>query len=200
MSAAHKFETARVPRPKGERVTLVALAIIFVALALLTLAAAIRERDAILPILGTLVFLGLAAAGLVTAIARPHKVELTEAGRAAKAADEKRQREREAEFFKRPYIRYPIGAIVLTGVAWIYMHSARAPAHGSPWIRDGLLTVATIFGLWQIREIAKWVLLIGGGWLAVDLVADADPKMSTPAAIIVGACIVAYAIFASRWR
>jgi hypothetical protein len=196
-------ETHTVERSRVVRLTEAMLGVALLVFAALMVLWAFRanSRDGVtLCIFGALTgFIG--ALGLARSRVQTEQ-KPTEAAQAAKAAEVEAAAQQQKEFFNRPYIRYPAGIAVLWIGWWLYQ-GLTSRGHGADWVLWGACAMWVGYGLWLTREVSKWVIGVAGivaaVWFAGQVLGDIG-KMPTSAAIIVGACIIAYAISATRKR
>ena len=101
------------------------------------------------------------------------------------------------EFHDRWYIRYPVGLAILGLIGWFWSAHAvmgRSDIQGlRPWIVESATWLAIAVAAWKMREVS--VLVLGAAfvwWLVGDM-----KTLSVPTAIVLGACIIAYAIYAT---
>ena len=99
------------------------------------------------------------------------------------------------------YFRYPVGLAVLAGVVWTvalpvtnWNYSLRAWGYGLG------LAFGLAYALLLFREVSKWVLGLSFAWWVVNGLQDGVNNLTVPGAIIVGAIIIAWAIYESRTR
>lgn len=138
-----------------------------------------------------LLYPAVLAAGSAILIWKSRKaveVALTPAAIAQKGSDEKAAEERSRQFWERWYVRYPaaVAASPVPGSCW----SQGSVNHS--WIHQIAAGVLVILGAWKAREVSLVALILGGLWLIFSWLRTAT--LSTPAAIIIGAVIIAMAI------
>ena len=122
----------------------------------------------------------------------------------AQAAKEKDRFDRQLEIermvgrvFNLWFIRYPAAVVLLIAVWWYVDSGALGD---DEWVIIILWSAAIGFALWWTREVSKWLLGIGLiVWLG-SCANDRVDTMSSSEAILIGAIIIAYAVYASGGR
>lgn len=116
--------------------------------------------------------------------------QLTPEAKAEDAARLKEQQRKDDEFWNLWYVRYPLAILI----CWVWYSQLLPDANGDSW-RDWVVLVGPlILAAWLAREVAGILIVLGLIWYGIDRISDAE--ISTPGAIIIGALIIAYAIYA----
>jgi hypothetical protein len=142
---------------------------------------------------------GIGAAGVIRSRFFPDREQLTPEGLRAQATDQAAADVRQAEIFNRWYVRYP-AAIAALGVLWWLIAEAGRTGKPKEWVLWVVGLTIVGYALWWTREISKWLIGLALVFWGIAAVSDGLHRMSTPSAIIVGACIIAWAVFSSRKR
>ncbi len=202
-------ETETVERSKGVRRAELALGTFLALLGFAPLVVglvqwivAVPDRAAYKVQAGELLWwLAIGSLGVVGVVRSRVRTErrLTAAGEAAKAAADAEAAKRQAEFFNRWYVRYP-AAVALLCVIWWLLRGEFLREHSPNWLVWVYCAGGIGFALWWTREVSQWVLGVGLLIWAYDAAQHSLERMSIPTAIIIGACIIAYAVYASRRR
>jgi hypothetical protein len=158
--------------------------------------------DAIVPLFLAFIFFWLL--GMAIMVFRHRKIYvLTETGRQAFDADELQEKndlelknERTREFFNQWYVRYPIG-ICMFCIAWWAWENPPARVT-SEWVSLIMPIGFLIYGAILTKEISKFIIGIGlAYWFFTESI-ETVSKMSVSSAVVVGALIIAYAIYAKK--
>lgn len=100
-------------------------------------------------------------------------------------------------FLDQWYVRYFLGTLILC-LVWSMAQNFdySAGLRSQDWIGYIALTAGACIGLWYVREIAVYGALFIGGWCLFS----SSPGLGVSGAIIIGACIIAFAIYQTRRR
>lgn len=208
-----KYETEFVPRGRFERLFEGAYAVAFLGAALYFAVDGLTESKSDSNSYFLAILLGAVGVGIgLDAAFRAGSTQWTAAGVAQKGIDDeaaaaKERFESEAAdrrmkaFLNHVCIRYPVG-IAAFWAAWRIAFVEQDQTFGiqNPSTHYLALLCATGVGLWGTREIAKPIIGLGAAWFVIKVVIYDVHLLSTPAAIIIGACIIACAIAVNRRR
>jgi len=210
MMGFSRYETERVPRPIGDRRNEGVIAVVLAIVAGWLLVMGFREISSSdaqpFYYYGALVMTGACFGGYRALFAKTRK-QLSPVGLLEKQKREAQSNiasdlrsEKIDAHLDRWYVRYPVG-IALLAVVW-----GLAFRSSSIWTGDftkdlvwyAVSAFALCYATWLTREVSKWVIGLGITWMVVQWVSNSVHELSIPAAIIAGACIIAYAVYASR--
>lgn len=185
-------ETEIVQRTRSERRDDAALGCCFLAAAGLLIWSLFSEPAELLTAILWTTGALIVGAFFIYRATRPTKKQLTHHGEVHRA----RRRE---EFRNKWWVRYPVGVALLTAIWWI----ASQPDFSFENDTAAFMVIvgmfaAGIYALWLTREVSKYLLLLAGVLFAWNWLSDlSDDLNNLPPgrAIIVGACIIAAAIF-----